>query len=138
MEIESKYQYVGFWRRAGAKLIDVIALGVVTYIGRHLNGVNQSVTESASSQVGTYLSLASFYYFLSWWKFSGTLGNYLLGQRVVGIQYGSLTSKQTFIRVLLVLLSECLLSLPFLTVGFDSKKQGVHDKAAGTYVIAVE
>lgn len=127
-----KPAYVGFWKRALSKILDIMLLGLVTYA---LHGFSWRTSSGQGQSITEYLSLACFYYSVSWWKFSGTLGNYLLGQRVVSLRLDKPTPKEVAVRTAVVLLSECLLSLPFLTVGFDPRKQGLHDKLAGTFVI---
>ena len=125
-------RYVGFWKRVVAKLVDIVLLGFITYLFRL--GTNIS-TDNDLGKIGAYISLACFYYALSWWKFSGTVGNYLLGQRVVNARFERPRPKEVATRVIIVILSECLLSLPFLSVAFDPRKQGIHDHAAGTFVV---
>jgi len=127
--------YVGFWKRVLSKLIDITLLGFITYVIHHPDIGTGAAAGDELNQISAYISLACFYYAFSWWKFSGTPGNLLLGQRVVNRQFEKPTSKEVAVRVAIVLLSECLLSLPFLSVAFDPRKQGLHDKAAGTFVV---
>ena len=127
--------YVGFWKRVLSKLIDIAILGAIMYMGSLFNLAPNVLSEDVMGRISAYISLACFYYVVSWWKFSGTLGNHLLGQRVVNAQLERPTSQQVAIRFVIVLLSECIFSLPFLSVAFDPKKRGLHDKAAGTFVV---
>ena len=49
-----------------------------------------------------------------------------------------LTYGKSFLRVIGYFFSTIALNLGFLWVAFDRKKQGLHDKIAGTYVIRLE
>jgi uncharacterized RDD family membrane protein YckC len=133
MTVAQNVHYVGFWKRVLSKLIDIVLLGSITYLVQRSNP--GMANDDQLGQISAYISLACFYYAVSWWKFSGTLGNYFFGQRVVNGQFENPTPKEVIVRVVVVLLSECVFSLPFLTVAFDPKKQGLHDKAAGTFVV---
>ncbi|MBI1987435.1 MAG: RDD family protein [Nitrospinae bacterium] len=64
-----------------------------------------------------------------------TLGKLLLGIRVVGVKEDKVSSLQAFGRTMGYLLSALPLGLGFLWVLIDDRRQGWHDKLAGTFVI---
>ncbi len=70
-------------------------------------------------------------------SWQGTLGKHLLGMRVVTERYHTLTPAQAMWRFTWKYLSAFVFFLGFLWVIFDPKKQGWHDKLAGTYVIEI-
>ena len=71
-----------------------------------------------------------------WVKMQGTPGKLLLSVRVVDAKTGrNLSVGQSFARYLGYFVSAIPLGLGLLWVGFDSKKQGWHDKIAGTVVV---
>lgn len=71
-----------------------------------------------------------------WVKFAGTPGKRLLGLRVIDAQTGkNLTPMQSTLRYLGYFLSAMPMCLGFLWVIWDEKKQGWHDKLAGTMVV---
>jgi uncharacterized RDD family membrane protein YckC len=64
-----------------------------------------------------------------------TLGKKLLGLRVVRTTGEPMTIGTAFLRWVGYAISGAILYLGFIWVIFDSRKQGWHDKIAGTYVI---
>lgn len=142
-------QYVGFWRRLIAFIVDTIILTIaqipIDAIAKPFTVKPDSL--SNSSQSLTYLGANIIYVLViivGWWlywvtlqhKFGQTLGKKLLGIKVVDSQGKTPSSgvlgKREFIGKLA---STILLGIGYLMIAFDSKKQGLHDKIAGTYVI---
>ncbi|MGO2499260.1 MAG: RDD family protein [Vibrio litoralis] len=149
-----EYEYVGFWSRVGASIIDnilySIALVLIALPG--LESYQQSFTTQtehysyssySTSWAGTMLSDTWWSYIplliitILFWKFRGaTPGKMLIKAQVVDAKTGQrLTTVQSIIRYLGYFVSTFLFMLGFIWVGFDSKKQGFHDKIAGTVVI---
>lgn len=142
-------RYVGFWRRLIAFIVDTIILTIaqipIDAIASPFTIKPDSL--SNSSQSLTYLGANIIYalvIIVGWWlywvtlqhKFGQTLGKKLLGIKVVDSQGKTPSSgvfgKREFIGKLA---STILLGIGYLMIAFDSKKQGLHDKIAGTYVI---
>jgi len=67
-----------------------------------------------------------------------TPGKMILGLKVIGEDGTPLTFGVAFLRSVGYLISSVVLNLGFLWVAFDKKKQGWHDKIAGTVVIIQE
>lgn len=83
--------------------------------------------------LGLILSLA---YYIGYWRKSGqTPGKILLFLKVTSTDGSSLTWGKAVLRYIGYILSGLVLSLGFLWLAFDRKRQGWHDKLAGTYVI---
>jgi uncharacterized RDD family membrane protein YckC len=73
---------------------------------------------------------------LTWWLLGGTLGQRVLGLRVVDATTGMRISlRQSIGRFFGYLLSIWVLCLGLISAGFDTHKQGWHDKLAHTYVL---
>ena len=71
-----------------------------------------------------------------WQAKQGTPGKLLLSLRVVDATTGgSLGLGQSLLRYVGYIVSAVPFCLGFIWVGFDSKKQGWHDKIAGTVVV---
>jgi len=71
-----------------------------------------------------------------WDRKQGTVGKLFLGLRIVDADtWGPLSRKQELIRYLGYFLSTIPLGLGFLWIVFDPRKQGLHDRLAGTVVI---
>ena len=135
-------QYAGFWVRVGASLIDSILLMLVTtpllvaiYGWAGLDyGYAVRSTGFVDILVTWILPVVAVIWF--WVKMQGTPGKLLLSLRVVDAKTGrNLSVGQSFARYLGYFVSAIPLGLGLLWVGFDSKKQGWHDKIAGTVVV---
>lgn len=111
--------YAGFEKQLFALTIDVLLLFIISVL---LNG--------------RFLFLISMIYFVICWTFGGrTIGNFVMGIRVLyhdGRQAGIPTA---LIRYFGYLISFMPLGLGFLWIIWDAKKQGWHDKLAKTIVI---
>lgn len=136
-------QYVGFGRRLVAALLDgLIMMTVSTLIGFIL-GLSGAVSTSQQSSlsglsyaIGLALSIA--YYVFYQQRAGQTLGKKALGIKVVDVS-GNTPSLMTFFlrEIIGKFISSLILGIGYLMVLWDSKKQGLHDKIAGTYVIKV-
>ncbi len=65
----------------------------------------------------------------------GTFGKSLMGIKVVNDKGEKMTLHQSFIRNISKILSYFALSLGFIWILFDRKRQGWHDKISNTYVV---
>ncbi|WP_194755485.1 RDD family protein [Aliidiomarina indica] len=134
------YHYAGFWLRLGAAVIDTIILLIV--IGTPLSfiyGVDYWLDDRLVH--GTWDVLLSYVFpFVAtiwfWRRFLGTPGKMGLKLRVVDAVTGDkLTVAQSIGRYFAYIISGLPLGLGFIWIGIDAKKQGWHDKLAGTVVI---
>ncbi|OGY21953.1 MAG: hypothetical protein A2126_00635 [Candidatus Woykebacteria bacterium GWB1_45_5] len=147
--VSSQPSYAGFWIRLLAFIIDIVILGIV--VGVPLNFVFGSgvVSSIQSGDLATAQRLSNMQswitgiiqlaYFISLTTiFGGTLGKLVLGLRVVDANGQKINIVKAILREFIgKILSFLTLLLGFIMVGFDSKKQGLHDKIAGTYVVKV-
>jgi uncharacterized RDD family membrane protein YckC len=132
--------YAGFWVRFAATLIDtailVIVLGVPFTI---IFGVD--LTDPYATDPGFMASLLQYAVPIAltvwfWVKYMGTPGKMLLKLQVVDANTGhELSTPQAIGRYLGYYVSIIPFMLGFIWVAFDAKKQGFHDKLAGTVVI---
>ena len=137
-------ELAGFWTRSAAYVIDVFLLcavcwGISFTIGTIVTRGDpfQSPPILLHSSFGLF-GAASLLYFPAFWKRRGqTLGKMALGIRVIRTDASSLTWEASLIRFLGYVISWATLSTLFIWVAFDSRRQGVHDKMADTYVIVV-
>jgi uncharacterized RDD family membrane protein YckC len=134
-------RYVGFWTRLLAFLIDslilltVIALIVVAVYGReyvHLAREGQTVLFDLVVQVLLPAVAA-----ILFWRYRGaTPGKMLLSARIVDAgTLGTPSTGKLVGRYFAYIVSMIPLFLGFLWIAFDKRKQGWHDKLAGTVVI---
>jgi uncharacterized RDD family membrane protein YckC len=134
--------YVGFRVRAVASLIDAFLVVLVTF---PLLGAIYGWTFFEGRYDGYVHGPA---YVLIWWLApaiavvscwvwkQATPGKMLFGARVVDAQTGrALSVGRATLRYLGYFLSTLLFCLPLLWVAFDRRKQGLHDKIAGSVVV---
>jgi uncharacterized RDD family membrane protein YckC len=78
----------------------------------------------------------SFGYFIFFWSMTGqTVGNAFLGLRIVTTQGRRVPIWRAVLRLVGYVISFATLFLGFLWIVVDNRRQGLHDKIAGTYVI---
>ncbi|TEU30558.1 RDD family protein [Alkanindiges illinoisensis] len=138
-----RYEYAGFWIRLGASLVDTLLMVLITiplliiYYGFD--------TYWQAAQSGEFLGLGEV--IISWlfpivatiwfWlKMQATPGKILFSLKVLDEKTGQpLTLNQSVIRYLGYFASTIVLGLGFIWIAFDGKKQGWHDKMAGSVVV---
>lgn len=133
-------EYAGFWIRVGATLIDSVVFLLVFGIPLTLiYGADYWASEKVVE--GTWDFLISYIVPLVitvwfWTKYLGTPGKMALRLRVVDAQTGhAISTPKAIGRYLGYYLSAFALMLGFIWVSIDKKKQGFHEKLAGTVVI---
>jgi uncharacterized RDD family membrane protein YckC len=124
--------YAGFWVRTAAFLVDSVLMLIITAPFPLLLFVLPS--ESAVLVLSTVFS--SLLVILFWrWK-QGTPGKLMFRLRIVDAGSGGEPSlRQWCLRYLGYFLSSLPLLLGFFWVAWDPRRQGWHDKLAGTVVI---
>lgn len=136
-ETQAAPEYVGFWLRFVAVLIDTVLMSIILYpilamlFGWQLHYDGLGV---GSSMLGYLLPAAVVIIF--WIYRSATPGKMVIGAEIVDAKTGGKPSTGQFIgRYLSYYLSSVIFCLGFMWVGWDPRKQGWHDKLAGTVVI---
>lgn len=136
-------KYAGFWIRVAASLIDAIILLIViglplTYIYGLQYWQNESLSQGVWDILLNYVfPIVATVWF--WLKYRATPGKLLTGIQVVDAStYSNMTVGQASGRYFAYLVSLLPLFLGFVWVAFDQRKQGWHDKLAGTVVIYEE
>jgi len=134
-------RYAGFWLRLGAFLIDTLIVSVVVLIillaiyGRaYLQLSQQGKTLWADILFQVVLPAVAAILF---WRYRGaTPGKMLLSAKIVDANTLGPPSTGALIgRYFAYLVSMIPLCLGFLWIAFDRRKQGWHDKLAGTVVV---
>lgn len=136
-------KYGGFWVRVVAFILDAIVLAVLTAaVSPIVSGGNMVTTTSAGVVTINYTAnavglLIDLIYFVGFWAWRGqSPGMIPFNMRVVMADDGG---KVDIVRCLLryvgLLISFAILLLGVIWVGFDRRKQGWHDKIAGTVVV---
>lgn len=132
--------YGGFWRRLCASLIDSILVLLITapllyaIYGDSLY-TEQDMLRGPADFLLSYVfpAVAS----ITFWIYkSATPGKMALGLKIIDADSGEKCSKGQLIgRYLGYYVSILIVGLGFIWVAFDRRKQGWHDKLAGTLVV---
>ena len=141
---EETITVIGFGRRLIATLTDGILLAAFTFIvafaigfvGIFIQMFNPNEPLPLSQLIIVSGLVLSVIYYVGYWSSSGqTIGNTLWGIKVVSTDGSSLSRGKALLRYFGYIVSAVVLSLGFLWAAFDRKRQGWHDKIAGTYVV---
>ena len=132
--------YVGFWPRFCASIIDSVMLMVLMYLLLFVLYGSEYFSLLGSEQTSSFVfmnyALPITIVILFWIYKSATPGKMLFLSVIVDEKTGNKpTKKQFIIRYLSYYISLIPLGLGFFWVAWDDKKQGWHDKIAGTVVI---
>ncbi len=139
-------EYVGFWIRAIASLVDsvlvalvIAAIGAIVFgMGYFRGGVGGGIGADIKGPSDLLLSIAlpAALTLLFWFTRQATPGKMIFSARIVDANTGAAPSSgQCVLRYLGYFVSMLGLGLGFIWVGIDQRKQGWHDKLAGTVVV---
>ncbi len=139
--------YTGLWLRTMAMAIDGAILGTIIWL---FNGVwslafgrgwmGTAASNDASGVYWFFVILIPFLmvtgYFIGFWRWRGqTPGKMTLGIRIVRFNGDGIGWGGAIMRFLVYTISFVPLLIGFVWIGFDTRRQGLHDKLAETYVI---
>ncbi len=138
-----EYEYVGFWMRFVAFLIDSLVLLFVlipvllAIYGRQYFDPERMLSGASAGVWDVVIQLAVLAIGVAFWRYWGaTPGKMAIGAKIVDARNGELASTgKLVVRFIAYFVSLIPLGLGFAWIGFDRRKQGFHDKIAGTLVI---
>ena len=138
-----RLEYVGFWKRFVASLIDTLIILVVTVPLLMLAGAGALLTggDIVEGQARLYSVLIQYVLpavaTIAFWRVRGaTPGKMAISARIVDARTGGAPSNGQLVgRYFAYIVSALPLFVGFLWVGIDRRKQGFHDKLAGTVVV---
>ena len=135
---------MGFWKRVLAALIDIMILTVVLtpimigiYGLAHFDPRRLMSGQLEGGKWDWLIELGIAAAAILFWRFRGaTPGKMAISARIVDAKTGGRPSTGRFIlRYIAYLVSTLPLLLGFVWIAFDRRKQGFHDKIAGTVVV---
>jgi len=136
-------QYVGFWIRVAAALIDSVLVAAITlpilikFYGMSYLESQQLVQGPLDLLITWVLPAVLVIWF--WRAKQATPGKMVFSARIVdATTFAPPSLKQSIGRYLGYFVSTIPLCLGLLWVAFDRRKQGWHDKLAGTVVVRVK
>ncbi|MDP4945160.1 RDD family protein [Alishewanella sp. SMS8] len=133
-------EYAGFWIRFGAVLIDLVVIIIVCFVPLTLiygeeYWVGEQLYYGFWDLIFSYILpfVATIWF---WLRFFGTPGKMALRLKIVDAKTGGkLSLGQAIGRYFAYIVAALPLLLGYIWVGVDKRKQGLHDKLAGTVVI---
>jgi len=148
-------QYVGFWARFLAFVIDniwvgfVVVLVLVAVYGQNFIAVIETAADGSAEMAGAAAEGAAGSLLLQlllpaalivgfWFWKSATPGKMVVSAKIVDAKtLGEPSKGQLVVRYIAYYISAFVFFLGFLWVAIDKRKQGWHDKIAGTLVIKI-
>jgi len=133
-------EYVGFWARVGAALIDTVLILIVcapllTMVYGRSYWTSDSFLQGPADFLINWL-LPAIAVIIFWIYRQATPGKIAIAARIVDATTGRKPStRQLVIRYLGYYVSMLPLFAGIIWVAFDARKQGWHDKLAGTVVV---
>lgn len=138
--MDKEIEYAGFWIRVWASIIDTVILMVIivpillSVYGTEYLGSEKLMYGPMDFLLNYVLPAAAI---IAFWVYkSATPGKMAISATIVDAKTGKKPSMGQFIgRYFAYLLSAIPLGLGLIWVAFDKRKQGWHDKLAGTVVV---
>ncbi|MFT6094780.1 MAG: putative RDD family membrane protein YckC [Pseudohongiellaceae bacterium] len=133
-------EYVGFWARFGATLIDSLLIVAITLpLLFFVYGSSYFLSEASIKGPADFLIsyvLPAIAIIVFWHLKQATPGKMLIGAKIVDAKTGSTpASGKLVIRYFAYIISLIPLGLGYFWIAFDARKQAWHDKLAGTVVV---
>ncbi len=161
---EFSLEYAGFWIRFAAGIIDlaiilslIYSISSITlrifsdipsiaafsgiYYGQGIGAIAGSSEQVEPGRrdfliIAATAVLIAMFYIIGMWVWQGqTLGKMVTGIKVIRTDSSPLMLPHAVARFLGLLLSIAMLGIGLIWIAFDSRKQGIHDKIADTYVV---
>ena len=139
---QDELEYAGFWIRVGASLIDTALLMLVSvplmfaFYGSAYFEPQESTVVAGPAEILVTWVLPAVAVILFWIYRQATPGKMMVGARIVDAASGKRPGTGQLIgRYLGYIVATLPLGLGILWVAFDRRKQGWHDKLAGTVVV---
>lgn len=137
---ETTYEYLGFWPRVAASIIDNIWMTILFFM-LFLGLMLARVVDEAflnDSPAGLLLQVVlPFVIIVGFWiRYSATPGKMIFKARILDAEtFEPVSSGRLVLRYVGYFISVLPLLLGFIWVGIDARKQGFHDKIARTVVV---
>ena len=135
-------RFGGFWIRVAAYIVDTIVLLIPTllasFLYRSLTPANDPIEKSIVETVDGILNIGiSWIYFAGLWSspWQASLGQKICGLRIVDFSGERISFGRATGRFFATFLSLVFLCIGFVMIAWTSRRQGLHDLIAETYVL---
>ncbi len=142
----AQVRYGGFWRRFWAYMLDEIVLdfvsifvyGAAIVIVRYVSPeIEDPVKALLIPQIAANTIIKAFYFIYFHGLTGQTVGKLALGIKVVKRDGDTIGFARATVRYFSSIISMLCVGLGFVWIVFDDRKQGWHDKMAGSFVVKV-
>jgi len=130
---EITISYASFWERFAAAFIDGLILIIPSYTIKYM--IDGSLAGDGWGTWAPYLIQWLYYALLESGNMQATLGKRAMGIRVADLEGNRISFGRATGRYFGRILSAAILCIGYLMMLWDSKRQTLHDKLAGTIVI---
>jgi uncharacterized RDD family membrane protein YckC len=139
-------RYGGFWRRFWACMLDGIVLGFasmlvygagIAVVGFLSPGIEDPAKTLLIPQLVANMLIKAFYFIYFHALTGQTVGKLALGLKVVKREGDPIGFGRATVRYFGSFISLLFAGLGFAWIAFDARKQGWHDKMAGSFVVRV-
>lgn len=141
MTNNNELKYAGFWVRAWATIIDIFLILIITLpILFLIYGVDNYLDSDKwiEGPMDFFISyvLPAFAEILFWMYYQATPGKMAIHAKIVDAKTGEKPTTGQFVgRYFAYIPSGLVLGIGIFWIAFDKRKQGWHDKLAGTVVV---
>ena len=145
--VEERVRVLGFGWRLLAQLIDGLVIVLFTFglvvalfflvLLFAMFDPNDPVNLNGLIVI-TAMIVSLIYYVGAWSRTGQTVGKSMLGMRIVATDGSGISVGKAVLRYIGYIISGLVFSIGFLWINFSDKRQGWHDKMAGTYVIDID
>ena len=135
--MEVTVRYVGFWRRFVAWLIDAIILVIISVVKNYYPFPMSWETLVLHTKVTLIADfIIPIIYAIGFWTWRGqTPGKMIMRVRIIKTDGSPIGIGRAILRYVGYVMSAIIICIGYLMIAWDGRKQGLHDKIAGTVVI---
>lgn len=127
-------EYAGFWMRFSASIWDGLILGIpMTIIMFLLGMIGATIGVPSIQYLGVLVYVVVYVYMEG--VLGGTPGKSLVGISIRNEKGEFIGIPMAILRYIGRILSVLILGIGYLMIAFDNRKQGLHDKIAGSFVV---
>lgn len=134
---EHALEYAGFWLRLGAAVFDMVIVLLLLFVLYSLFiTCAAEITQRRIFIMAVVAGIVAIVYFIGFWIWRGqTPGKMIAGIKIIRTDSSPIEWTHAVLRYLGYIVCFLTLTIGFIWIAFDERKQGLHDKIADTYVV---
>ena len=134
---EHALEYAGFWLRFGAAVFDIFIVLLLLFVIYSLFiTCAAEITQRRIFIMAVVAGIVAIVYFIGFWIWRGqTPGKMIAGIKIIRTDSSPIEWTHAVLRYFGYIVCFLTLTIGFIWIAFDERKQGLHDKIADTYVV---